>query len=116
MISGTSEVLGRELYDSQQDPQESRNRAADPASRTSIKQLTTQLRTLVRAWPLYPPEDASPKRATSQDRTSHPLCLQPPRGADPQVCGRSPDRLRHFISKPKKPCLSLMFPFRHVES
>jgi iduronate 2-sulfatase len=46
--SATGEVLGRELYDYQQDPQESRNRAADPASRAVIEQLAIQLRTLVR--------------------------------------------------------------------
>lgn len=48
-VIGTSEVLGRELYDYQQDPQESRNRAVDPASRALIEQLATQLRTLVRS-------------------------------------------------------------------
>ena len=48
-VLGTSEVLGRELYDYQQDPQESRNRAGDQASRALIEQLAKQLRTLVRS-------------------------------------------------------------------
>ena len=48
-VLGTSDVLGRELYDYRQDPQESRNRAGDQASRALIEQLATQLRTLVRS-------------------------------------------------------------------